>query len=100
MGQVLHGSATTRHAIRALIQRSQAWNAALSRDLGLNVKTIAKWRNRGTGEDTQMGPKQPRSSVLKRRTNKLVHFVALTLYWALTFPSTIDSIVSELALKM
>ena len=44
MGQVLHGRAKTTHAVRALIQRSQASNAALSRELGLNVKTVAKWR--------------------------------------------------------
>jgi DNA-binding transcriptional regulator YiaG len=48
MGQVLHGSATTTHAIRALIQRSQASNAALSRELGINVKTVAKWRKLST----------------------------------------------------
>lgn len=29
MGQVLHGSAKTTHAVRALIQRSKASNAAL-----------------------------------------------------------------------
>ncbi len=64
MGQVLHGSATTTHAIRALIQRSQASNAALSRDLGINVKTVAKWRKRDSVEDTRMGPKQAHSTVL------------------------------------
>ncbi len=52
MGQVLHGSATTTHAIRAHIQRSQASGAALSRDLGVNVKTVAKWRKRDRVEDT------------------------------------------------
>jgi len=46
MGQVLHGSAKTTHAVRALIQRSKASNAALSRELGINVKTVAKWRKR------------------------------------------------------
>ncbi len=64
MGQVLHGSATTTHAIRALIQRSRAWNAALSRVLGINVKTVAKWRKRDHVADTQMGPKQAHSTVL------------------------------------
>ena len=37
---------------------------------------------------------------LKQRTNKLAHDVALTLYWARTFPSAIDSIVSEFALVL
>jgi len=64
MGQILHGSATTTHTIRALIQRSCASNAALSRDLGINVKTVAKWRRRDRVEDTQMGPKQAHSTVL------------------------------------
>jgi len=44
MGQVRHGCATTTHAIRAAIQRSQATTAALSRELGINVKTVEKWR--------------------------------------------------------
>ena len=64
MGQILHGSATTTYAIRALIQRSQASNAALSRELGVNVKTVAKWRKRDRVEDTRMGPKEARSTVL------------------------------------
>ena len=34
MGQVCHGSATTTHAVRAAIQRSQASFAQLSRELG------------------------------------------------------------------
>ena len=64
MGQVLHGSATTTHAVRALIQRSKASNAALSRELGINVKTVAKWRRRDSVEYAAMGPKVVRSTVL------------------------------------
>ena len=64
MGQILHGSATTTHAIRALIQRSQASNAALSRELGINVKTVAKWRKRNRVDDVRMGPKEAHSTVL------------------------------------
>jgi len=64
MGQILHGSATTTHAVRALIQRSAASNAALSRELGINIKTVAKWRKRETVEDAAMGPKEARSTVL------------------------------------
>ena len=59
MGQVLHGCATTTHAIRATIQRSQATTAALSRELGINVKTVAKWRKRETLEDRKTGPTEP-----------------------------------------
>lgn len=64
MGQLLHGSATTTHAIRAAIQRSQASIAELSRRYGLNPKTVAKWKKRETVADTAMGPKEARSSVL------------------------------------
>ena len=64
MGQGGHGSGSTTHAIRALIQRSKTSNAALSRQLGINVKTVAKWRKRGSVEDTRMGPKEVRSTVL------------------------------------
>jgi transposase InsO family protein len=64
MGQVRHGSATTTHAVRAAIQRSQASLATLSRDLGINPKTVAKWRKRQTVDDLKTGPKEPRSTVL------------------------------------
>jgi transposase InsO family protein len=64
MGQVRHGCATTTHAVRAAIQRSQASTAALSRELGINPKTVAKWRKRETVEDRKTGPKAPRSTVL------------------------------------
>ena len=64
MGQVRHGSATTTHAVRAAIQRSQASLSALSRELGINPKTVAKWRKRATVEDLKTGPKAPHSTTL------------------------------------
>ena len=64
MGQVLHGSATTTHAVRAAIQRSTASIAELSRSYGVNPKTVAKWKKRESVDDAPMGPKEPRSSVL------------------------------------
>ena len=63
MGQVRHGYAATKHAIRAVMQSSQAWTAALSRDLGVNVKALAKWRKRVTIEDRKTGATQPSSTV-------------------------------------
>ena len=51
MGQILHGSATTTHAIRAAIQRSQTSIQALSDRYGINPKTVAKWRKRRTLDD-------------------------------------------------
>ena len=64
MGQILHGSATTTHAIRAAIQRSKAPLKELAARYGLNRKTVAKWRKRSFLHDAPMGPKAPRSTVL------------------------------------
>ena len=63
MGQVRNGYAATKHAIRAVMQSSQATTAALSRDLGVNVKALAKWRKRVTVEDRKTGATQPSSTV-------------------------------------
>ena len=64
MGQDRHGSTLTTHAVRAAIQRSQASLATLSRELGINPKTVAKWRKRATVEDLKTGPKAPHSTTL------------------------------------
>ncbi len=64
MGQVLHGSATTTHAVRAAIQRSTAPLKELATKYGLNHKTVAKWRKRAFVHDAPMGPKIVRSTVL------------------------------------
>lgn len=64
MGQILHGSATTTHAVRAAIQRSQAAVKELAGQYGLDPKTVAKWKKRAFVHDAPMGPKQVRSSVL------------------------------------
>jgi transposase InsO family protein len=71
MGQVLHGSAATTHAVRAAIQRSTASVAALSRKYGVNPKTVAKWRQRDGVSDAPMGPKEPRSTVLSKEEEAL-----------------------------
>ena len=72
MGQIRHGSATTTHAVRAAIQRSQASAAALSRTYGINPKTVLKWRKRATVEDCKTGPKEPHSSVLSLEEEAIV----------------------------
>jgi hypothetical protein len=64
MGQILHGSATATHAIRAAIQRSKATAKDLAERYGLNPKTVAKWKKRAFVHDAPMGPKDPRSTVL------------------------------------
>ena len=72
MGQVLHGSATTTHAIRAAIQRSKASIEALSVRYGINPKTVAKWRKRTSLDDRPMGPTDPRSTVLSADEETLI----------------------------
>lgn len=70
--QIRHGSASTTHAIRTHIQRSQASIAELSRELGINPKTVAKWRKCKTVEDQKTGPKEPRSTVLNQDEEEMV----------------------------
>ena len=63
MGQVLHGCATTTGAIRRAIQHSQASLRSLSRHYGINPKTVAKWKKRGSVADLPTGPREPKSTV-------------------------------------
>nr|WP_244192236.1 DDE-type integrase/transposase/recombinase [Komagataeibacter sucrofermentans] len=58
MGQIRHGSATTTHAVRAAIQRSQASLSALSEKFGINPKMVAKWRKRPPVEDQNTDPRR------------------------------------------
>lgn len=64
MGQVLHGSATTREAVLRAIQHSQESLRTLSKRYGINQMTAAKWRKRFSVMDLPTGPKEPRSTVL------------------------------------
>ena len=66
MGQILHGSATTTHAVRASIQRSKASIHQYSERYGVNPKTVIKWKKREVVDDAPMGPKEARSTVLSR----------------------------------
>jgi transposase-like protein len=72
MGQVRHGSATTTHAVRATIQRSQASLAALRRKLGIGPKKVPKWRKRTTLEDLKTGPKASYSTTLTEAEEAMV----------------------------
>ena len=72
MGQILHGSATTTHAIRAAIQRSKAPLKDLAARYGLNRKTVAKWRKRAFVDDAPMGPRVPRSTVLSSEEEEII----------------------------
>ena len=57
-------SAKTTHAVRVELQRSKASAAALAERFGINAKTVLKWRKRASVEDSRMGPKEARSTVL------------------------------------
>jgi transposase InsO family protein len=64
MGQVLHGGATTTEAVRRAIQHSQESLRTLAKRHGINQKTVAKWKRRGSVADLRTGPKRPKSTVL------------------------------------
>src|SRR6202789_3760463 len=64
MAQVLHRGTTTTEAIRRAIQHSQESLRTLACRHGINAKTVAKWKKRGSVADLPTGPKQPRSTVL------------------------------------
>ena len=72
MGQVLHGSATTTEATRRAIQHSQESLRVLADRYGINPKTVAKWKKRGSVEDRKTGPKQPHSTVLTLEQEAIV----------------------------
>jgi hypothetical protein len=61
MGQVLHGSATTTATSRRAIQHIQESLRGLSKRYGINQKTVAKWKKRGSVADL---PKDPKWKVL------------------------------------
>src|SRR5260221_13271776 len=71
LGQILHGSAKTTHAVRAAIQRSKASIQELASRYDLNPKTVMKWRKRAFLYDAPMGPKVPRSTVLSAEEEAL-----------------------------
>lgn len=72
MGQVLHGCARTTEAVRRAIQHSQESIRALAQRHWVNPKTIAKWRRRTSTTDAPMGPKEPRSTVLKQEEEAII----------------------------
>ena len=72
MGQVLHGGATTTHAVRTAIQRSKAPLKELAARYGLNHKTVAKWHKRAFVNHAPMGPKPPHSTVLSSKEEAII----------------------------
>ena len=72
MGQVLHGSATTTAAVRRAIQHSQESLRVLAKRYGINPKTVAKWKQRGSVTDRPTGPREPRSTVLSMEDEAII----------------------------
>src|SRR3954451_82004 len=72
MAAGLHGSARTTPRVRAELQRSQEATRRLAAGYGLNPKTAAKWRRRGSTADAPMGPTRPHSSVLTEAEEAVV----------------------------
>ena len=64
MGQILHGTATTTHAIRAKIQASKTSIKEIAKQYHINPKTAFKWKHRDSVEDIKCGAKPGKGSVL------------------------------------
>jgi hypothetical protein len=68
-----HPSARTTPELRREIQqRSSESNRELAFWLGLNPKTVGKWKRRRTTADAPMGPKRPTSTVLSAGEEALI----------------------------
>jgi transposase-like protein len=58
--------------MRREIQQSQESLRALAARLGVNPKTVAKWRGRRSTQDARKGPKRPVSTVLNLAAEALI----------------------------
>ena len=67
-----HPSARTDAAVRREIQQSKESNRALASRLGLDPKTVAKWKKRGSVTDLPTGPREPKSTVLSIEEEAIV----------------------------
>ena len=72
MGQVLHGSARTTEAVRRAIQLREESVRVLAKRYGVSPTTVQKWRKRSTTADAPMGPKEPRSTVLRPEEEAII----------------------------
>jgi transposase InsO family protein len=64
MGQILHGTATTTHAIREKIQKAEESISQLASKYNINPKTVHKWKRRESVEDLKCGRRPGQGSVL------------------------------------
>ena len=72
MTRKLHPSASTGSRIRREIQQSGESNRALAARLGVDPKTVAKWKGRPTTSDARKGPRKPVSTVLSLKEEALI----------------------------
>ena len=72
MTRRLHPNARTNVQMRREIQQSQESLRALAARLGVNPKTVAKWRGRRSTQDARKGPKRPVSTVLNLAAEALI----------------------------
>ena len=56
MSQVYHSNARTNQHVRGIIQESELTNIELANRYSVNVKTIAKWKDREFIEDKSSRP--------------------------------------------
>lgn len=56
----------------AMSREAQASLSQLSKELGINPKTVAKWHKRATVEDMKTGPREPRSTVLTEAEEAMI----------------------------
>ena len=64
MGQVHHASATTTAAVRRAIQHGQESLRAPAKRYGINLKTVAQWKQRTSTADRRTGRTEPHARVL------------------------------------
>ena len=72
MTRKLHPCARTNSKLRREIQQSEESDRALAARLGLNPKTVAKWRSRTTTEDARKGPTRPVPTMLSAVQEALI----------------------------
>jgi len=72
MGNIQHANAKTTPRIRKEIQDSNESLAKLAKKYSLNVKTVAKWKNRSSTKEKRTGPKVAKSTVLSELEEKII----------------------------
>ena len=78
MGSLLHANATTTPRIRKEIQESKESAPKLAKRLGINVKTVLKWRKAKNTNDKRSGPIEPKSALSLVEQNMVCEFRRIT----------------------